>query len=128
MTQQSKTEAVFGRSAELLQQGATDQWLELFDEDAVLEFPFAASGTPSRVEGKAALADHVTRRAQRMATPKIERLKVRITEDPTTIVAEMSLSGTEGRTRPAIAVVVVVVRDGLITLYRDYWNPLDLAV
>jgi hypothetical protein len=81
MTQQSKTEAVFLRGAELLQQGATDQWLELFDDDAVLEFPFAPSGAPSRVEGKA-----------------------------------------------AIAVVVVVVRDGLITLYRDYWNPLDLTV
>lgn len=115
---------VFRRSAELLQEGAIDKWLALFDDEAVLEFPFAPPGTPSRVEGKVALSDHVKARADRVESPKIERLKIHVTEDPTTIVAEMTITGALGKIRPAIA--VITVHDGLITLYRDYWNWLDL--
>jgi hypothetical protein len=28
--------------------------------------------------------------------------------------------------KEALAIAVVTVHDGLMTLYRDYWNPLDL--
>jgi catechol 2,3-dioxygenase len=119
------TVTAFLRSMDFLQDGALDQWLALFDDHAVLEFPFAPPGSPSRVEGKAALADHVKARAKRMPSPKVEQLHIHVTEDPSTIVAEMTIRGATDRTRRAIA--VVTVHNGLITLYRDYWNPLDLA-
>ncbi|MCU1687412.1 MAG: phenazine biosynthesis protein PhzA/PhzB [Amycolatopsis sp.] len=125
MNDQQTTVDVFRRSAELLQDGAIDKWLALFDDEAVLEFPFAPPGAPSRVEGKVALSDHVKARAKRVESPKMERLKIHVTEDPTTIVAEMAITGAHGQIRPAIA--VITVQDGLITLYRDYWNPLDLS-
>jgi hypothetical protein len=64
-------------------------------------------------------------RAKRMASPKVEQLQIHVTEDPSTIIAEMTIRGAQEQTRQAIA--VVTVQGGLITLYRDYWNPLDLA-
>lgn len=123
-TQNQVAVRVFRRSAELLQKGDIDGWLDLFAEDAVVEYPFAPPGRPSRVEGRAGLADHVRARAARIESPTVERLQIYMTDDPAVIVAEMVIRGTPSRPRPAIA--VVTVHDGLITSYRDYYNPLDL--
>jgi catechol 2,3-dioxygenase-like lactoylglutathione lyase family enzyme len=59
----------FRHSMEFLQEGALDSWLALFDDNAVLEFPFAPPGAPSRVEGKTALSDHVKAPGTRPAGP-----------------------------------------------------------
>jgi len=64
-----------------------------------------------------ALAEHICARAQRLEAPKIVQKNIHVTDDPTTIIAKMTLQGARGQLRPAIAV---------ITVCRDYWNPLDL--
>jgi ketosteroid isomerase-like protein len=122
--QASSTIEVFRKSVELLEKGDIDQWIELFDDDVVFEFPFAPKDRPSRFDSKTALSQHVRARAERMAAPKVEELKVYATDDPSFIVAEMVVKSISGQARRAIA--VVTVRNGLITGYRDYWNPLDL--
>jgi ketosteroid isomerase-like protein len=125
MTSQPTTVEVFRRATELLQAGEIDEWLTLFHDDIVLEFPFAPPQAPKRLEGKEALSAHVKgRAARRLAAPRAENLTIHRSVDPTTLTAEMTIRGEGGPDRPAIA--VVSVHDGLITLYRDYWNPLDL--
>ncbi|WP_028933599.1 nuclear transport factor 2 family protein [Pseudonocardia spinosispora] len=125
MTLQPSTAEVFRRATYLMQAGEIDQWLALFHDDVVFEFPFAPPGAPRRLEGKEALTAHVTgRAARRLAAPRVENLTVHQSVDPTTLVAEMTVRGEGGAERPAIA--VVSVREGRITLYRDYWNPLDV--
>lgn len=119
------TVEVFSRATDLLQAGEIDDWLALFHDDIVFEFPFAPPPAPTRLEGKEALTTHVKGRvARRLVAPRVENLTIYQSVDPTTLTAEMTVRGEGGPDRPAIA--VVSVHDGLITLYRDYWNPLDL--
>ena len=119
------TVEVFQRATDLLQAGEIDEWLALFHDDVVFEFPFAPPPAPKRLEGKQALSTHVKgRAARRLTAPTVENLTIYQSVDPTILTAEMTVRGEGGPDRPAIA--VVSVHDGLITLYRDYWNPLDL--
>jgi len=125
MTTQPSTIEVFQRATDLMQADEIDQWLTLFHDDVVFEFPFAPPQVPKRLEGKEALTAHVKgRAARRLTAPSVENLTIHQSVDPTTLVAEMTIRGAGGPERLAIA--VVNVHDGLITLYRDYWNPMDL--
>lgn len=54
-------------------------------------------------------------------------VKVHLTDDAETIVVEMRGVGRlveTGAPYDMTYIAVVTVRDGLITSYRDYWNPL----
>ncbi len=54
-------------------------------------------------------------------------LRIHETTDPETIVAEMRGVGRlveTGAPYDMTYIAVVTVRDGRITNYRDYWNPL----
>jgi ketosteroid isomerase-like protein len=107
-----------------MQAGEIDGWLALCSDDIAVEFPFAPRAA-QRIDGKEALSAHLKGRvARRLSAPEVEHLTVHQSADPTTVIAEMTIRGEEGATRAAIA--VVTVHDGLMTLYRDYWNPLDL--
>jgi ketosteroid isomerase-like protein len=116
---------VFRQAIDHMQADRIDEWLDLCHDDVVLEFPFAPPPIPQRIVGKPAVATQLGARAEhRLAAPQVENLAVHLCLDPSTLVAEFSVRGADGSTRPAIA--VVNVRAGLITLYRDYWNPLDV--
>lgn len=124
MTAPQTTRAVFQQASALMQAGEIDEWLALCSDDIVVEFPFAPQAA-RHIEGKEALSAHLKGRvARRLSAPEVEHLTVHQSTDPTTLIAEMTIRGEEGATRAAIA--VVTVHDGLIALYRDYWNPLDL--
>jgi len=41
----------------------SENFLDFFAEDAVLEYPYAPAGTPERLQGKAAIAHHASRLA-----------------------------------------------------------------
>ncbi|MGM1058318.1 nuclear transport factor 2 family protein [Saccharothrix sp. Mg75] len=99
---------------------------DLWAEDGVLEFPFAAAGSPRRLEGRAAVHDYLRGYNDLVAPRAVTALTLHETTDPTTVVVEFEVEGVAVPTgadyRMAYIAVITVV-DGAITHYRDYWSP-----
>lgn len=107
--------------------GRTDEWVELFAPDAVLEFPYAPAGVPSRVTGRDALFAHMSNFPETFDVEFVD-LVFHETVDPSLVIAEFRSTGTALPTgKPYEQTCISVLRtddDGLITHYLDYWNPL----
>ncbi|MFF4958946.1 nuclear transport factor 2 family protein [Streptomyces sp. NPDC001222] len=102
-------------------------WIGLWAEDGVMEFPFAPRGWPRRLEGREAVAGYMRHYPDHIDLHDFPDLRIHETTDPATIVAEMRGVGRLVRTGAPFDmtyVAVVTVRDGRIAAYRDYWNPL----
>lgn len=105
---------------------------DLFAEDGVLEYPFAAPGMPERLEGREAIRaffDRAPMSRELFAMDDVTAV-VHDTSDPEVVVAEIEHHGTShvtGKPYRAEALGVIRVRDGEIVSYRDYMNPLELA-
>ncbi|KOT45532.1 phenazine biosynthesis protein PhzA/PhzB [Streptomyces caelestis] len=120
-------EALFRHGLRLLLDKDIPAWISLWDEDGVMEFPFAPEGWPRRLEGKAAVAAYMRDYPDHIDLRDIPDLRVHRTEDPGTIVVEMRAEGrvvATGAAYDMTYIAVVTFRNGLITGYRDYWNPL----
>jgi uncharacterized protein len=108
-----------------------DGFADLFAPDGVHELPFAPQGIPRRLEGRETLREYF---AAITGTPlkhaSFENMTVYETADPDVIIAEYDAHGTvtsTGRPYQLRYLQVVKVRDGQITLWRDYWDPLASA-
>lgn len=105
-------------------------FVQLFAEDAVAEFPFAAPGRPERLEGRAALADYLRDYPNLLDIREVAAKTVHQTTDPEVSIAEFELAGVAVATQKPYRlryIVVLTVREGLIRRYRDYWSPLAVA-
>jgi uncharacterized protein len=118
---------VFDRAKELLLAHDMLGFADLWAVDGTMEFPFAPPGRPSRLEGREAvrayLRDYTDLADVRAVTHDVRHR----TEDPDTLIVEWAVEGVAVRTgRPyrLAYVAVITVRNGEITVYRDYWNPL----
>ncbi|MFF3641624.1 nuclear transport factor 2 family protein [Streptomyces sp. NPDC002564] len=120
-------EDVFRHGIELLLAKDFDGWVELVAEDGVFEFPFAPPGAPRRLDGKEAVRAYMTAFPDHMDLEDIPHVEIHHTRDPDVVIVEMRSEGrsvSTGRPFEMTYVVVVTVKNGLITHYRDYWNPL----
>lgn len=103
------------------------QWLELFTEDAVFEYPFAPPGMPAEVVGKAALSENFKDFPSRLKFFEFTDVELHPTLDPDGLVIEFACRGqavTTGKPYNQRYIGVVQMREGKIARYRDYWNPL----
>ena len=104
-----------------------ESWTDLCDEDVVAEFPFATKGSPSRIEGRAALYEYLKNYPGFIDVQKIPKVKTYATNDKNVIVAEWSVSGkviSNGNPYDMSYATFVTYRDGLVVNYREYWNPM----
>ncbi|MFD7555591.1 nuclear transport factor 2 family protein [Streptomyces sp. NPDC059835] len=102
-------------------------WVDLWDEDGVLEFPFAPPGRPERLEGRQAVLEYMRHYPEHIDIHDFPDVTIHRTTEPETIVVEMRAVGRLVETDTSYDmtyIAVVTVKDGLITTYRDYWNPL----
>ncbi|MFI1103961.1 nuclear transport factor 2 family protein [Streptomyces melanogenes] len=102
-------------------------WMDLWDEEGVMEFPFAPPGWPQRLEGRQAVADYMRRYPDHIDLHGFPDVTTHQTTVPETIVVEMRGVGRLVATDSPFDmtyIAVVTVHDGRITSYRDYWNPL----
>lgn len=102
-------------------------WVALWAEDGLMEFPFAPDGWPQRLEGKEAVAAYMRHYPDHIDLHDFPAVQIHETNDPDTIVVEMRGVGRVVATDAPLDmtyIAVVTVRAGLITTYRDYWNPL----
>ncbi|MEU0061625.1 nuclear transport factor 2 family protein, partial [Streptomyces sp. NPDC006334] len=109
-----------------------DDLADLYTLDAVHEFPFTSPGFPSRFEGREAV--RAGYRAAWDASPaqvqEVRRIAAHETADPEVIVAEHVVVGTlptEATTFTVPGLLILHVRDGLITRVRDYMDASGVA-
>jgi uncharacterized protein len=129
MTEPTTAADVYRHSLNLLLGKDMDGWTALCDDDVVIEFPFAPAGFPPRLEGKPAVAEYMRGYPDHIDLREIPQLEIHQTLDPDTIIAEWRGTGRMVDTdlpydMPYVA--VVTVKNGRMTHYRDYWNPLAI--
>ncbi|MFE3560551.1 nuclear transport factor 2 family protein [Streptomyces sp. NPDC059193] len=133
MTTPMNPSELYRHGLQLLRRKDVSAWVDLWDHNGVVEFPFAPENWPSRIEGKTAISDYVHRYPEHIYVPDvpdhpavegIPGVAIHPATDPETIVVNMRggdrLVDDDGT--PYIA--VITVRAGLFTSYRAYWNPL----
>jgi uncharacterized protein len=132
MTRPSPTAAaVFERVMPALRDGQVDDLLDQCTADVVFEFPFAPTGRPRRLQGRDAVRNYLAQIYARIRIERVEQLTIHQTVTPTVAVAEFTAAVRAGEADASVSasyVGVVTIRDGLISHYRDYWNPLALAL
>lgn len=104
---------------------SADSLPDLFADNVIFEFPYAPDGLPKRLEGAAALAAHLERLGPLLTFGQMELGGVYAVGD--TVVFEFSCTGegvNTGAPYNQVYISVVTLREGRITHYRDYWNPL----
>lgn len=111
---------------------SADALADLYAADAVHEFPFTAPGFPPCYEGREAVRTGY--RAVWGASPvridEVRTVSAYETDDPEVIVAEHVVAGRLPATGTAFTIpglLVLRVRDGLITHVRDYMDTAALA-
>ncbi|WP_246127760.1 nuclear transport factor 2 family protein [Amycolatopsis rhizosphaerae] len=126
----SAPEETFRRLLDLLLAKDMNAVADLWAEDGVAEFPFATETSPRRLTGREEIRGYLVGYPERMDIREIPAVTVHHTELPDTIVVEFTANGRTVRTGEPYRldyIVVITVRDDLITRYRDYWSPLATA-
>jgi uncharacterized protein len=114
----------------LITEQRLDEWIELWADDGVCEFPFAAEGRPSRLCGKDEILEYMTQYPGRISIEGVDELRVHLGLDPHVAVVEMTIRGlaTEtGKPYNQQFVIIGETKDGKLAHYREYWNPLISA-
>ena len=113
----------------LLTEARFGEWIELWADDGVCEFPFASPGRPRLLQGKEQILAYMTAYPSRIFIEGVDKLRVHPALDPNVVVVEMTIKGRAVETdKPYNQQYVIVdeTRDGKLTHYREYWNPLVL--
>ena len=118
------------RALELLLAHDMAGFADLFAVDGVAEFPFAPSGYPQRLDGRAAVAEYLRDYTDHFDVRAIVGKTVHQTVDKEVVVLEFEVEGIgvpPSRPYRMRYICVITVRGGEIAHYRDYWNPLGAA-
>lgn len=106
-----------------------DRWIELWDDEAVFEFPYAPAGFPAKIEGKSAIYDYIKDFPEKINISHFTPPAVYQTPDPTIALAEFACEGTVIATDMPYNqtyISFIKIKDGKIVRYKDYWNPLTV--
>lgn len=111
---------------------SSDDLADLYAAEAVHEFPFASPGFPPRFEGREAVRAgyRTVWGTSPVQVEEVSRVAVYRTADPEVIVAEHVVVGRlpdKAATFTVPGLLILHVRDGLITRVRDYMDGLSVA-
>lgn len=112
---------------ELILQEDIPQWIELFHENVVFEYPYAPPSFPQEVRGKAAMLEQFKDFPKMFHFDEFTDVRSHQTLDPDVLIVEFAGRGqvlTTGKPYHQRYISVVQMKDGKIFRYRDYWNPL----
>jgi uncharacterized protein len=114
----------FTTALESLRAGDIDGFMQMYDDDAVHEFPFAPEGRLERLEGKAAIAEYMQRLPAAVQLDSFADVRVRETGD------ELIVEATGHGRRPGSGepfhmqyVWFITHENGRVSRFRDYMNP-----
>jgi ketosteroid isomerase-like protein len=112
---------------ELLQAQDWDKWINLWADDAVLEFPFAPKNRPSVYHGKQDILTYMSSTTRSIVVDSVSKLNISPMLDPNKIVIELAINGhliSNGATYNQLYVTFFEFESGKIKYYREYWNPI----
>jgi len=121
------TQKLMGEYQILLAQQRLDEWIELWADDGVLEFPYAPAGRRRTYQGKADILAYMKHATGRVAADSVEYMRVFPMLDPDIAVVELSIKGralANNAPYNQSFVIFFEVRDGKLRRHREYWNPL----
>jgi ketosteroid isomerase-like protein len=104
-----------------------DEWIELWGDDAVCEFPYAAADRPQRLVGKTKILGYMRGYPGRFVIDRIEEMVLHETVAGAVLVVELAIKGhvvASGASYDQRYVCIFEVADGLLRRYREYWNPM----
>jgi ketosteroid isomerase-like protein len=106
----------------------TTNFVELMDEDFVMEFPFARPGMETRIAGRDAVLAYLGTVLGGVSIEQVDNVVVHETADPEVVILEFeghgrSLQVDEPYDQRYIS--VIRTRGGRMVHYRDYWNPIQ---
>jgi len=111
----------------LIGQGRFDEWIELWADDGVLEFPYAPAGRRRTYQGKADILAYMKHATGRVAADSVEQMRISPMLDPGMAVVELSFKGrvlADDAPYNQSLVIFFEVQDGKLRRHREYWNPL----
>lgn len=104
--------------------------LEMLTEDAVIEFPYHPPTMPSQVTGKQQIERHFASLVDIVSINEIRLVATHQTTNPNVAVLEYEGEGKAvktGRHYLQQYITVLTFRDGQISHWKDYWNPVNVA-
>jgi len=113
-----------------LKSGDVDGWMEIYAPDAVHEFPFAPEGGVGRLDGRDEIRGYMSGvvNAGLLRFGPYSDVRVRDAGDETIVEANGNHERTSDDAPLLLSYVWFITRrDGLVTHFRDYMNPLQLA-
>ncbi|MEU9076965.1 nuclear transport factor 2 family protein [Kitasatospora sp. NPDC004745] len=125
MTTSQELKDLFTHSLDLLSEARIEEWIDLFAEDGILEFPYPAWGLPSRMQGRKELLAQMTMFREQLKVDFSEPEFYTADADDLVIAGftgECTLLATGGQYLQTY-LSVVRFEQGLIALYRDFWDP-----
>ena len=126
---QSEIERIFDANLALMATN-TEAWAELLAEDVIVDFPYAPSlGWPGRLHGRAAAYNHIKTSIPNMQNLTFSNVRKYQTTDPNVLWAELhgsAFAPSTGQRYEQDYVVKVVVKDGKVSHYSEYWNPIAM--
>lgn len=116
------------RGIESLQAGDINGWMEVYAEDAIQEFPFAAEGTPTRLVGRDEIGDYLGKLPSLVHFGPFRYSSVREVGDDLIVEAiGHHRRVSDNAPRDVTYVWFITLREGKVTHFRDYMNPLQIA-
>jgi uncharacterized protein len=104
-----------------------ETFFEMVAPDGVVEFVFAPPGMSRRLEGKEALAKHLSRVGGRINFDRMSEPVIHETSDPEVLIIEFEGFGrgvATGEPYEQRYISVIRTRGGHIVHIKEYWDPL----
>ncbi|MFF7331789.1 nuclear transport factor 2 family protein [Streptomyces sp. NPDC008150] len=107
-----------------LASGDAEAWMEMYADDAVHEFPFAAPGAVRRLEGKPAIRAYMSAMGGSVQFGSLDDVTVREMGDEVLIEAEgHHFDAVTGDPFDLRYLWIITRRSGRVTRLRDYMGP-----
>ena len=105
------------------------QLMEMLTEDAVMEFPYHLPTTPTQLVGKQEIVKYFAGIGNLMTFDEFRLVAAHQTINPDAAVLEYEGTGKAvqtGRCYQQKYITVLIFRDGRISHWKDYWNPISV--
>ena len=106
-----------------LSAGDVDGWLEMFADDGVHEFPWAAEDRVRRLVGREAMAQYMGQIEGRIVFGPLDDVRVHEVDDTTIVQATGRHKRPDGTPRDLDYIWFITRHEGKVTLLQDHMNP-----
>ena len=103
--------------------------MDMLTEDAIMEFPYHLPTTPTQLVGKQEIVKYFAGVGNLMIFDEFRLVAAHQTFNPDVAVLEYEGSGKAvqtGRLYQQKYITVLTFRDGRISHWKDYWNPISV--